>query len=125
MKNLIHPLCGFLLLLATASCEKNNDELYADYLVARPLTMSLEEFRNSVDIVAPIPIQEKLALRCDHQYQYAVSTSGFVKFVFFEYTKGLSTDIRPTFFSDDQFDFCGCHLFSAGNFRSNPGQVVI
>lgn len=58
MKNLIYPLCGLFLLLAFISCEKNNDELYEDYLVARPLTMSLQEFKNSVDIIAPVPVQE-------------------------------------------------------------------
>ena len=58
MKNLIYPLCGLFLMLTTFSCEKDNDDLYADYLVARPLTMSLEEFKNSVDIIAPIPVQE-------------------------------------------------------------------
>jgi len=39
----------------------NNDEQegeFADYLVARPLTMSVLEFKNSVDIVPPIPIDE-------------------------------------------------------------------
>ncbi len=58
MKNITYPLCVLFLLLTTLSCEKDNDDLYADYLVARPLTMSLEEFKNSVDIIAPIPVQE-------------------------------------------------------------------
>ena len=58
MKNLIYPLCGLFLMVAFVSCEKNNDDLYEDYLVARPLTMSLEEFKNSVDIIAPVPVQE-------------------------------------------------------------------
>ncbi len=58
MKNITYPLCVLFLLLTTLSCEKDNDDLYVDYLVARPLTMSLEEFKNSVDIIAPIPVQE-------------------------------------------------------------------
>ncbi len=53
-----------LLLLAcitvwTISCDDDNqDEKYADYLVARPLTMTFEEFENSVDIIGPLPIDE-------------------------------------------------------------------
>lgn len=58
MKKFIYPLLGLFFLLTFDSCEKNNDELYGDYLVARPLTMSLEEFKNSVDIIAPIPVNE-------------------------------------------------------------------
>lgn len=53
----------FLLLLFVAtlglvSCEKSDDGKYADYLVARPLTISKAEFKNGVDIIAPLPIQE-------------------------------------------------------------------
>ena len=53
----------FLLLLFVASlglvsCEKSDDGKYADYLVARPLTISKTEFKNGVDIIAPLPIQE-------------------------------------------------------------------
>ncbi|MBT8321711.1 MAG: hypothetical protein KJO90_08620 [Eudoraea sp.] len=58
MKNLIYTICGLFLLVTFNSCEKNNDDLYEDYLVARPLTMSFEEFKNSVDIIAPVPVQE-------------------------------------------------------------------
>ncbi|MCX2718054.1 LVIVD repeat-containing protein [Lentiprolixibacter aurantiacus] len=58
MKNVIYPLYGLFLILTTVSCEKNNDDLYDDYLVARPLVMSLEEFKNSVDIIAPVPVEE-------------------------------------------------------------------
>lgn len=39
----------------------NDDEEpgeFADYLVARPLTMSISEFKNSVDIIPPVPIDE-------------------------------------------------------------------
>ena len=39
----------------------NDDEQpgeYADYLVARPLTLSVDEFKNSVDIIPPVPIAQ-------------------------------------------------------------------
>ena len=39
----------------------NDDEQpgeFADYLVARPLTLSIDEFKNSVDVIPPIPIDE-------------------------------------------------------------------
>jgi len=39
----------------------NDDEQpgeYADYLVARPLTLSVDEFKNSVDIIPPVPIEQ-------------------------------------------------------------------
>ncbi len=54
---------NFLLLLFVASlgflsCEKNDDDKYADYLVARPLKVSMTEFKNGVDIIAPKPIEE-------------------------------------------------------------------
>lgn len=53
----------FLLILVSVaigltSCEKTDDSKYADYLVARPLKMSVEEFKNSVDIISPVPIDE-------------------------------------------------------------------
>lgn len=54
----------FLFLLAVTaafvSCNKDepDSDLYADYLIATPLMMSQEEFRNSVDILPPEPIQE-------------------------------------------------------------------
>ncbi|MCW5515176.1 LVIVD repeat-containing protein [Muriicola sp. Z0-33] len=53
----------FLLILVSVaigltSCEKTDDSKYADYLVARPLKMSMEEFKNSVDIISPVPIDE-------------------------------------------------------------------
>ncbi|HMB62584.1 MAG TPA: hypothetical protein VKN36_05900 [Eudoraea sp.] len=44
--------------MALVSCEKSDDSKYADYLVARPLVMTKAEFKNSVDIVAPIPVNE-------------------------------------------------------------------
>ena len=41
------------------SCnEDDNNELYAEYLVAKPLVISKAEFANSVDIIAPRPIDE-------------------------------------------------------------------
>ena len=46
------------LAVGLSSCEKTDDSKYADYLVARPLKMSIEEFKNSVDIISPIPIDQ-------------------------------------------------------------------
>ena len=40
------------------SCDKTDDSKYANYLVARPLKMSKEEFKNSVDVISPLPIEE-------------------------------------------------------------------
>ncbi|PHQ61379.1 MAG: hypothetical protein COC08_05165, partial [Maribacter sp.] len=51
-------LLVFVTSLGFQSCEKNDDGKYADYLVARPLKISKAEFRNSVDIIAPRPIEE-------------------------------------------------------------------
>jgi len=48
----------FVASLGFVSCEDNDDSLYADYLVARPLTISKAEFKNSVDIISPLPIKE-------------------------------------------------------------------
>ena len=58
MKKIFYPILGLLFLITFDSCEENNDDLYADYLVARPLTMSIQEFKNSVEIIAPIPVNE-------------------------------------------------------------------
>ncbi|WP_273274076.1 LVIVD repeat-containing protein [Maribacter polysiphoniae] len=55
-KNLL--LLLFVASLGLVSCEKSDDGKYADYLVAKPLTISKSEFKNSVDIVAPAPIKE-------------------------------------------------------------------
>ncbi|MBT8312573.1 MAG: hypothetical protein HKP23_07090 [Flavobacteriaceae bacterium] len=68
MKDFIYPFLGLCFLLTFNSCEKNNDELYEDYLVARPLTMSVEEFKNSVDIIAPIPVNESGKIYAYDQY---------------------------------------------------------
>ena len=47
------------LVLAGISCEDDNqDPQLEEYTLAVPITMSDEEFRNSVDIIAPIPIDE-------------------------------------------------------------------
>ncbi len=46
------------ILLSFLSCNEEDNSKYADYLVARPLTMTKAEFKNSVDIIAPIPIKE-------------------------------------------------------------------
>ncbi|WP_190809871.1 LVIVD repeat-containing protein [Flagellimonas sp. S3867] len=52
----------FILSLATlafVSCDKNDDnDGYAEYLVAKPLVISKADFVNSVDIIAPRPIDE-------------------------------------------------------------------
>ena len=44
--------------MASLSCEDDNQEPIEEYRVAVPITMSEEEFANSVDIIAPIPIAE-------------------------------------------------------------------
>lgn len=52
----------FILSLATlafVSCDKNDDnDGYAEYLVAKPLVISKADFANSIDIIAPRPIDE-------------------------------------------------------------------
>lgn len=51
----------FLVVLPIAfiSCDDTDDDSqYADYLVARPITISKAEFKNSVDVVAPLPVEE-------------------------------------------------------------------
>ena len=55
MKKCIFTL---LVVLGLVSCDKKENGDFADYLVATPITMSLEDFKNSVDIVAPKPIDE-------------------------------------------------------------------
>lgn len=56
MKKLV--LLLMVISLASVSCEKNNESEYVDYLVATPIMMNLTEFRNSVDILPPRPIDE-------------------------------------------------------------------
>ena len=48
----------FVASLGSLSCEKNDNDKYDDYLVARPLKVSKTEFKNGVDIIAPMPIEE-------------------------------------------------------------------
>ncbi|MGW9684067.1 LVIVD repeat-containing protein [Flagellimonas sp. 2504JD1-5] len=48
-----------LAILAFVACDKNDDnDGYAEYLVAKPLVISKADFVNSVDIIAPRPIDE-------------------------------------------------------------------
>jgi len=48
-----------LISLVLFSCNNDSDDSeFADYLVARPLVMSRTEFANSVDVIAPLPIDE-------------------------------------------------------------------
>ncbi|SFB66389.1 Uncharacterized conserved protein [Flagellimonas taeanensis] len=55
-KILLLPFLAFLLF---GSCTNDDSsDKYADYIVARPLVMSKTEFANSVDIIAPRPIEE-------------------------------------------------------------------
>ncbi len=59
MKKALPPLLFMALLLMVSCSDDNKDnDLYADYLVARPITMTKAEFANSVDIVAPRPVEE-------------------------------------------------------------------
>ncbi len=46
------------MVLVSLSCEDKNNEPLEEYLVAVPITMSAEEFENSVEIIAPLPIDE-------------------------------------------------------------------
>lgn len=48
----------FVVSIVFVSCDKNDDSDYEDYLVARPLKISLEEFKNGVDVISPLPINE-------------------------------------------------------------------
>lgn len=45
-----------LAILPLLSCEKEDPEEFAEYLVARPLTMTREAFSNSLEMIAPQPI---------------------------------------------------------------------
>lgn len=47
-----------LIALVLSSCDSKEEGDYADYLIATPLTMSLSDFKNSVEIVEPLPIIE-------------------------------------------------------------------
>ena len=47
-----------ILTISLVSCTDQDDSLYADYLVAKPLTISKEEFKNSVKILPPKFVEE-------------------------------------------------------------------
>ena len=51
-------ILSLLLVLGLVSCDKKEEGDYVDYLVATPITMSVTDFKNSVDVVAPRPINE-------------------------------------------------------------------
>ena len=57
MKKFALFLC-LAVVLSGISCDDEIPNNLEEYLVAVPITMSEEEFRNSVDIIAPIPIEE-------------------------------------------------------------------
>ncbi len=54
---LLRTLLPMLGLLALFSCENDPDDELVDVLVARPLTISLEDFRAPLDIIAPQPME--------------------------------------------------------------------
>ncbi|MEB8327794.1 hypothetical protein OO009_00375 [Flavobacteriaceae bacterium KMM 6897] len=48
-----------ILLIGIGACnEKQDDGAYADYLVAKPMTMLVADFKNNVEILPPVPIKE-------------------------------------------------------------------
>lgn len=55
-RNALILLLSFV--MASLSCEDKNQEPLEEFLVAVPLTMSTEEFRNSVEILPPVSIRE-------------------------------------------------------------------
>ncbi len=48
----------FTISMVFVACDNNDNSKYEDYLVARPLVMGKAEFANSVDVIAPVPIDE-------------------------------------------------------------------
>lgn len=52
------PYLLLSLILSLSSCEDKGQEDLQEYLIAVPITMTVEEFRNSIDIISPIPTQE-------------------------------------------------------------------
>lgn len=44
--------------LGLVSCNDEDDGKYAEYLVAKPIKISMTDFKREVDIIAPIPINE-------------------------------------------------------------------
>lgn len=57
MKKIAFVLTLCVAVAFTACNNDDQDGEFADYLVARPLTLSITEFKNSVDIIAPVPIE--------------------------------------------------------------------
>jgi hypothetical protein len=57
-----------LILLSVLSCSEEDSSKYAEYLVARPLTISVEEFKNGVDVIAPMPIDESGKIYAYQEY---------------------------------------------------------
>ncbi|NNK10638.1 MAG: hypothetical protein HKP08_04780, partial [Flavobacteriaceae bacterium] len=55
---ILNVLLALVAVAGLFSCENEDPGKYADYLVAYPLTMTTEEFKNGVDIVVPQPIEE-------------------------------------------------------------------
>ena len=47
-----------LVLFALLGCDKESDSEYREYLVARPLTLSLEDFRSDPVVIAPQPLEQ-------------------------------------------------------------------
>ena len=46
-----------LVLFALLGCDKESDSETREYLVARPLTLSLEDFRSDPVVIAPQPLE--------------------------------------------------------------------
>jgi hypothetical protein len=55
---LIRLLPGFVAIIVTLSCDNTSESDYREYLVARPLTISMEEFKSEPDIIPPQPIKQ-------------------------------------------------------------------
>lgn len=47
-----------LVVLGFVSCNEEDDGKYAEYLVAKPLTISMADFKSAIDIIAPVPMHE-------------------------------------------------------------------
>lgn len=57
-KNVLLFLFATTLVFVSCSDDNVDESLYADYLIATPLLMSQEKFRNSIAVLPPEPIQE-------------------------------------------------------------------
>ncbi len=51
-------LFACVIIFGFLSCSEDDPGKYEDYLVARPLTISIQEFKNGVDVIVPQPIAE-------------------------------------------------------------------